>query len=306
VVVVGAADICFRAASGACLKTLVPPEHLLAANTRFESTTWTATMAGPPLGGALISIFGPVTTVFADAVSYLLSALGVGAIARYESRPVGAAAGRVRRGEVLEGWRYILRHPPLRALLVNTSLVNSLIMAPAPLVAVLMLAQLHIAPWQYGLAFAAPCLGGLIGARLARGLTLRYGEHAVLRRAGALRACWSIGLAFIPGGWAGVALVALIQFGLVTCCGVFNPVSTTYRLEHTPGDRLARTLVAWRITTKLAVAVLTAMWGVLAIFAGVRIAIGLAGVMLLATPLLLPTKSHLDATAQEPAALAAA
>jgi MFS family permease len=305
-VVAGAADICFRAASGACLKTLVPPEHLLTANARFESTTWTATMAGPPLGGALIGIFGPVTTVVADAVSYLLSAFGVSAIARYESRPACVATGRVRRGEVFEGWRYILRHPPLRALLVNTTLVNGLIMAPAPLVAVLMLGRLHIAPWQYGLAFAAPCLGGLIGARLARGLTLRYGQHAVLRRAGALRACWSIGLAFIPGGWAGVGLVALIQLGLVTCCGVFNPVSATYRLEHTPSDRLARTLAAWRITTKLVVAALTATWGVLAIVAGVRLAIGLAGLLLLVTPLLLPTKSHLDATADEPAALAAA
>lgn len=107
-----------------------------------------------------------------------------------------------------------------------------------------------------------------------------------------MRACWSIGLAFIPGGWAGVALVALIQLGLVTCCAVFNPVSATYRLEHTPADRIARTLAAWTITTKLTVAVLTATWGVLASVMGVRIAIGLAGVVMLATPLLLPSREQ--------------
>ena len=39
-VVVGAANIAFRAASGAFLKTLVRPEDLLVANGRFESTTW--------------------------------------------------------------------------------------------------------------------------------------------------------------------------------------------------------------------------------------------------------------------------
>ncbi|CAM5582694.1 hypothetical protein SALBM135S_04267 [Streptomyces alboniger] len=50
--VVAAADITFTAASGAFLKGLVPPRDLLAANGRFESTTWTATMLGPPLGGA--------------------------------------------------------------------------------------------------------------------------------------------------------------------------------------------------------------------------------------------------------------
>ena len=47
-VVSGAADITFKAASGACLKALVPEEDLLLANGRFESTTWTATALGPP------------------------------------------------------------------------------------------------------------------------------------------------------------------------------------------------------------------------------------------------------------------
>lgn len=304
-IVVGAADIAFRAAGGACVKALVAREHLLSANARFESTTWTATMIGPPMGGALIGIFGPVTTVVADAASYLLSALGIGVIAGRETRPVRLPAADTRRGELLEGWRYLLRHRPLRALLANTALVNGLIMATAPLLAVLMLGRLHIAPWQYGLAFATPCLGGLLGARLARRITARYGQHTVLRRAGTLRACWSVGLAFVPGGWAGVAVVAVIQLGLVTCCAVFNPVCATYRLEHTPTDRLARTLAAWSITTKLTVATLTTALGVLAGVAGVRVAIGLAGMVMLATPLLLPRAGHLDSTVREAAAVAA-
>ena len=76
-VVVAAADITFRAASGAYLKTLLPAEDLLVANARFESTAWTTTIVGPPLGGAAIGLLGPVATVVADAVSYLLSALGI-------------------------------------------------------------------------------------------------------------------------------------------------------------------------------------------------------------------------------------
>src|SRR6185437_1237507 len=86
-VIVGAAKIAFRAASGAYLKTLVAPEHLLVANGRFESTTWSATVVGPPLGGAAIGLFGPVVTVVADAVSYLLSALGITAIGGRDEAP---------------------------------------------------------------------------------------------------------------------------------------------------------------------------------------------------------------------------
>src|SRR3954471_13883999 len=86
-VIVAAADIAFRAASGACLKALVAPEHLLVANARLESTMWTATALGPPLGGAAIGLLGPVTTVIANAISFLLSALGIGAMGGREARP---------------------------------------------------------------------------------------------------------------------------------------------------------------------------------------------------------------------------
>ncbi|WP_151479854.1 MFS transporter [Streptomyces albicerus] len=288
-VVVAAADITFTAASGACLKALVPPEDLLVANGRFESTNWTATVLGPPLGGAAIGLFGPVMTVVADAVSYLLSAMGVRAIGGGEPRPVRTGApARLRAGDLLEGWRYILAHPALRPLFFNTILVSGLIMATSPPLAVLMLGDLGFAPWQYGLAFAAPCVGGLIGSRLARPLVARFGRHRVMLTAGTLRACWLLGLAFVRPGTAGLVLVIAVEFGLITSMGVFNPVYATYRLEQTATDRLARTLSAWSITSKLTVAALTALWGLLAGLTGPRTAIAIAGLLMLATPLLLP------------------
>ena len=244
-VIVAAAKIAFNAASGAYLKSLVQPADLLAANGRLESTTWTATVLGPPLGGAAIGLLGPVTTVLADAVSYLLSAAGISAMGGREPHPARTGAPRLRAGDLPDGWRYILAHPALRPLFFNTMLVNGLIMATSPLIAVLMLGRLGFAPWQYGLAFAAPCVGGLAGSRLARRLVARFGQRTVMVTAGALRAGWLPGLAFIGPGAAGIALVIAVQFGLVTCMGVFNPVLATYRLEQTEKDRVARTLSAW-------------------------------------------------------------
>lgn len=299
-VIVGAADIAFKAAGGACLKALVRPEDLLVANERFESTTWTATMLGPPLGGAAIGLFGPVTTVMANAVSYLLSAvglssLGMGAIGGREPRPVRTGAPRFRAGDLLEGWRYILTHPTLRPLFFNTILVNGLIMATSPLLAVLMLGRLGFTPWQYGLAFAAPCVGGLIGSRLAGRLVARFGRHKVMLTSGALRACWSLGLVFICPGAAGLVLVIAVELGLITCMGVFNPVFATYRLDHTATDRVARTLSAWSVTSNATIAAMTALWGLLASLTSARTAIAIAGLLLLTTPLLLPRHDHAQA-----------
>ena len=287
-VIVAAADIAFRAASGAFLKGLVPPEHLLVANGRLEMTNWTAIALGPPLGGAAIGVFGPVVTVTADAISYLLSAATIRAIGGREPRTAPRDVPRLRAGDLLEGWRYILRHPALRPLFFNTILVNGLIMATAPLLAVLMLRDLGFAPWQYGLAFGAPCVGGLVGARLAPRLVARFGQQRVMLVAGTLRACWSLGLAFIPPGAGGIALVIAVQLGLVTCVGVFNPVLATSRLEQTATDRVARTLSAWSIAGNATIAALTAVWGLMAGIVGLRIAIALAGLLLLTTPLLLP------------------
>ncbi|MFD4370787.1 MFS transporter [Streptomyces sp. NPDC058486] len=286
-VVVATADIAFRAASGAFLKGLVPPEDLLVANSRFEATTWTASMAGPPLGGAAVGLLGPVTTVLADAVSYLLSALGIRSIGGTEPEPARREGGRMRAGELFEGWRHILRHPALRPLFLNAITVNGLIMASEPLLAVLLLRDLGLSPWQYGLVFAAPCVGGLVGSRLAPRLVARYGDGRVLRTAGVLRACWSLGLAFVPSGVAGMVVVMGVQLGLIASCAVFNPVLATHRLRHTDPRRLARTLAAWSVSASLSIAAMTALWGLLAAATSPRTALAAAGVLLLATPLLL-------------------
>ncbi|MFC6018155.1 MFS transporter [Plantactinospora solaniradicis] len=289
-VVVATAKIAFNAASGAYLKALVRPEDLLVANARFESTTWSSIAVGPPLGGAAICLFGPVTTVLTDALSYLFSALGVTAIRGREEHPRRTGGRRARGSELLDGWRHILAHPGLRALYVNQLLVGGLIMATEPLLAVLLLGQLGFPPWQYGLAFAVPCVGGLIGSRLARRVVARYGQHQILRTVGTLRAVWLIGLAFVQPGVVGLATVMAVELAIIISMSLYNPVLATYRLEHTPRDRITRTLSAWSISSSAAIAILTALGGLLAAATSPRTAIAVAGLLILASPLLLPRR----------------
>ena len=314
-VIVAACGIAFRAASGAYVKGLVPPEELLRANARFESTTWTAAILGPPLGGAAIGLLGPAVTVVANAASFALSALGLRAIGGEEPRPrarrrPAARAGWMRRrppahaaasriADVAAGWRFILGDAELRPLFLNTVLVNALIMATAPLMAVLMLGELGFSPLEYALAFGPPCVGGIIGARLSR----RWSSRRAMLVAGTLRACFSLPLAFVVPGPAGLALVFTTQLALITSIGVFNPLYVTRRLQLTPDDRVARTLAAWNVTSNLTIAALTAAWGVLAAVIGLREAVAAAGALLLLTPLLLvrPRRAPTPSPARAPA-----
>ncbi|HET9894090.1 MAG TPA: MFS transporter [Streptosporangiaceae bacterium] len=296
--VVAAAKIAFNAASGANLKALVRSDDLLVANARFESTTWSSIAVGPPLGGAAIGLFGPVTTVVADALSYLLSALGITAIRGREEQP--RLTGKpLAVSELLDGWRHILSHRGLRALYANHLLVAGLIMATEPLLAVLLLRQLGFRPWQYGLAFAAPCAGGFIGSRLARRVVARYGQHRVFRVVGTLRAVWLIGLAFVRPGVVGLMTVMGVELAIIICMSLYSPVLATYRLEHTPGDRIARTLSAWSISSSAAIAICTALGGLLADLTSTRTALTVAGLLMLASPVLLPRRQGRNSLAAD-------
>ncbi|MRH92860.1 MFS transporter [Nocardia sp. SYP-A9097] len=292
-VVSGTASIAFTAASGAYLKYLVPRDHLLVANGRFEATSWAATAVGPPLGGALIGLLGPVVTVLADAFSYLLSALGVLRIRGGDVASPRGPATRMRPADLLAGARFILRDHALLCLFLNSILVGGLIMATLPLLAVLLLGQYHYPAWQYGLAFGLPALGGFAGARLSAPLVARYGSHRVMIVFGWLRSIFPLGLAFIGPGIAGLLTVIVVEALLITCMGIFNPIYATERLQRVPADHAAQVLSTWSAAGKLLHATLMVIWGVLAILTSPLAAITISGVLLLATPLLLPNRTHL-------------
>ncbi|NMO37333.1 MFS transporter [Streptomyces sp. GMY01] len=206
-----------------------------------------------------------------------------------EPAPPPARKGGPRRtAGLLDGWRHIMGHPVLRALYLNQLLVAGLIMATEPLLAVLLLRRLGFSPWQYGLAFAAPCLGGLVGSRLARRVVARHGRSAVFRTVGTLRAVWLIGLVFVRPGVIGLVTVMAVELAIIVNMSLYTPVLAAYRLEHTPKHLVARTLTAWSVGQQAAIALCTALGGLLADATGPRTALTAVGLLMLATPLLLP------------------
>jgi MFS family permease len=285
-VVAAAAKIAFASASGANLKSLVPRDKLMIANARFASANWITVTAGPPLGGAAITILGPVATVTADAVSYLLSAMGVLAIGGKEPPPERPDTAKLR--DLVTGWRSIFADPVLRRLMANSVLTGALILATEPLLAVLLLGQLKFTPWMYGMAFGIPCAGGFVASRLSSRLAARFGQRRMLLVSGTARACFPIGLALTFAGFGGLAFFIVVQTGLIIFMGLYTPLYATYRLELLADSQISRALTAWQITSSATIATATALWGLLATLTGARIAIMAAGALLLATPALLP------------------
>ncbi|MDJ0363301.1 MFS transporter [Rhodococcus sp. H29-C3] len=292
-VISGSASIVFAAASGSYLKHLVGRNDLLAANSRFEGTSWLATATGPPVGGALVGLLGPVVTVAANAFSFLMSAFGVARISGTDVAVDPEADARLRVADMWVGWQFIYRDHVLRRLFLNSVLVGGLIMATSPLLAVLLLGEYHFPAWQYGLVFGVPALGGFFGARLAPRLVDRYGAYKVMLVSGWLRSIFPIGLAFVHPGVGGLLTVIIVEALLITCMGVFNPIYATQRLRRTPPHHAAQVLNTWNAAGKLVQAALMLIWGMLATLTSPLDAITWSGLLLFATPLLLPRRSSL-------------
>ncbi|HEY9328632.1 MAG TPA: MFS transporter [Streptomyces sp.] len=296
-----AASVAFDAASGAHLKALVPPAHRLRANSLLETTNWISVSAGPPVGGLLIGVLGAAATMVTDALSFLGSALGIRRIRQPEPAPPVRAAGSPPGRDIAAGWQFLLRHPGLRPLFFNALLFGGSVMMASPLMAVLMLRDLGLEPWQYGLALGLPCLGGVLGSRLAPPLTRRLGQRRVLLLSGVLRTVWLVLLPLTPSGGLGVCTVVAADFGLLFSAGIFNPSYTTYRMAATPDAFMSRVGTSWSVGAKTSQAAFMIAGGILAGAAGVRGALLIAGLLCMASALLLPWREARTAAGTIPA-----
>ncbi|MFE9768715.1 MFS transporter [Streptomyces sp. NPDC005808] len=296
-----AASVAHDAASGAHLKALVLPEHRLRANSLFETTNWITVSAGPPVGGLLIGALGAAATLVVDALSFLGSALGIRRIGQPEPTPPKRSAISHLGRDIAAGWQYLLRHPGLRPLFFNALLFGGSIMMTSPLMAVLMLDDLGLAPWQYGLALGLPCLGGVLGSRLTPLLTRRFGQRRILLLSGVARTLWTVLLPLAPSGALGVCVIVAADFGLLFSAGVFGPSFTTYRMAATPDVLMSRVGTSWSVGSKACQAVFMIAGGLIAAAAGVRGALFIAGLLCVASALLLPWRKAGISTVLVPA-----
>jgi predicted MFS family arabinose efflux permease len=83
-----------------------------------------------------------------------------------------------------------------------------------------------------------------------------------------------------------------VELAIIVSMSLYNPVLATYRLEHTPQERIARTLSAWSIGQQASIATCTTLGGLLADATSPRTALAVVGLLILTTPLLLPGRQQ--------------
>lgn len=278
--------IVFGGASAAHLKNLVPREQRTAAMSRLESTFWLVNSLGPMLGGAIMQLLGATVTLLLQAAGMIASALGIRRICIPEPEPPAPPA-RHFLAEASAGFTVIATHRTLRPLFLNAALFAGFIAWIGPLELVLLLRDLELPAWQFGLALALPSLGGLLGSWFSARLSHRFGEHRTMVWSALLRGLPVLALPFLPAGVAGLIVYVVSTFLLLLIAGVFRPVYTACRMEATDDAIMSRVATAFALGSRGIAPAFALLGGLAATWVGVRgglligvIGLALSGVLL--------------------------
>ncbi|HEV7467596.1 MAG TPA: MFS transporter [Candidatus Dormibacteraeota bacterium] len=172
--VVGVLTVFFDVAYQSYLPALVEREQLVEGNSKLILTQSTAEVAGPGIGGLLVSLASAPYAVAADAASYAVSVVSLLLIRRSEPR----RRARVRTGlraELLEGLRFVLGHRLLRPIAACTGLYNLFANVGMAVLFVYAVRDLGLDAGTIGLWFSLGSLGGPLGALLVARLERRLG-----------------------------------------------------------------------------------------------------------------------------------
>jgi MFS family permease len=263
-------------AAGAFLPAIVERDSLVEANSKLATTNSTLAIVGPGVGGFLVQIVTAPIALLAESITSLVGTVVLLTIRKAEPVPV-PKEGRRLGAEVAEGIRTVLGHPVLRVLLLLLGFAN-FFSALAQAVFVLYMARdLRLPPATIGLVFAAAGPGSLVGALLARRLSvwLGIGPAIVI---GAL--VFGLGWAVAPLASGGLAfelpVLMASQFLLFGGAVAANTNMQSLRQVVTPGRLLGRVAGSTLLVAQGVVPVGAILGGLLGQHFGLRPALWVA------------------------------
>lgn len=298
VLLAGVAQVFFDVANQSFLPHVVGRPGLVNANSALVSLDAGNQVAGRSAGGFLVQLLSAPAAVLLDSVSYLWSALCIIAVRKPEPKPERKPDRHLVK-EVSEGVRFVTGQPVLRAIAIASTINNLSIQLCVTLLPVLFVRELHLSVGALGFYLAVGGIGVFVGARVARPLARTLGNGQTL---------WIVGIALAPFGfllpliargpmlWFAVLAWLLTTFRV----GLNNVIQVSFRQRSTPDHLLGRMNATMRFVLTGALAVGSALAGLLGEVYSVRTVlwVGAVGLALVWVPIFL---SPLRTTRELPA-----
>jgi MFS family permease len=230
----------FNAAEFAAIPSLVPrdaSEELVAANGRIQASYSAASIMGPLLAGGMLAFVSIPDLLVVDAASFVVSALSLNWIGISFNVATERKVTSIRQ-DVLEGLRYVLRHPVLRSISIMMCLVNLVGTTTFTQLVLFSKERLQASDTQVGLLFSAGSLGVMLLSLAAGPLRRRWRFSTVALGALMLSGLLNVLLALTTEYWIALPLWA----GMNGLGILFNINTGSLRQAIVPNHLLGRIL----------------------------------------------------------------
>lgn len=244
----GIVSTIFGPALASAVPLIVPKDRLVAANALMQSTTNIGLLVGPVISGVGIAMVGAQNVLYADAATFLLSALCILPIRINEALP---CVNGERRGwtdgvgqDLLAGFRFVFVEQKTVLLLMLTAALYSVgVSAFVFLLPVVAKEVLGMGPMELGWLWSSLGVGMLIASLWLTSTTHGNVSRRLRLMAGALAV----------GGFAVGALnifqAPLVAGALIAVIGgstaLFTPLVWTMLQELTPAHMLGRVFTSF-------------------------------------------------------------
>jgi MFS family permease len=286
----GAATTLFQIADKAYLPGLIGRNRLVEGNAKLEATEATAEIIGPGLGGLLVqAITAPLAIAF-DALSFVVSALLIGAIHRDE--PLAASENAADRPTLIHdlgvGLRACVLHPLVRPVFLVEAVSAFLNGIFATLYTVFALKTLGLSAATLGLVISVGGIGALFGALLAARFSgrLGLGRALIVCTAGCRLAGLLIPMARGPE-WLAVSCLVGHQLVGDAMLMAYYVLAVSLRQTVLPQDTLGRANATFHVSAGALLPLGALLAGSIATATDVRTALWISAVGGLAIPVIL-------------------
>ena len=236
----GVLTVFFDVAYQSYLPSLVGRDYLVEGNAKLEASRAVSQIAGPSIGGALVQWLTAPYAIVVDALSYLWSAVFLGAISTREERPERAPDRHLVR-EIREGLSFVLRHRLLRAITATTGTSNlfSTILNTAFIIVLADQAELNLTAGIIGVVFTIGSVGGLLGAVVAERVARRVGQGPTIWLSILVSAPFALVTPLAQQGWL-LWLVAFCWAVIGFFVVIYNITQVSFRQGLCPERLLGR------------------------------------------------------------------
>jgi hypothetical protein len=175
----GTADAFGMPAGQVLVPALLSGEQLPAGNALLNSGSQTASIAGPAPAGLILRKWSVASVFLIDAIGFLFVVLAIWRVKNVPSQSEGNSSEGIWK-VILEGWRYVMKDPPMRSLMFLVIVLNLCVGGPFTVGLAVISKQRFGSAAAFGMLLSSLAVGSLLGSLLPALVKQRFRRGLVV------------------------------------------------------------------------------------------------------------------------------